>query len=564
VFRSSGLEVTGSYTSPKRSFVKRKACPVPSGHGTGRLLSVRFFGSQSSGAILVEAHKPIGGMVMSFQVSPLALHLRSPLPVFVPGMVLSLSVLLAAGCGGGSGSGSGTGPTFSGNTTVVILASSTANDQLFQFPLALQSLTLTPQSGKAVSLLAGPVSYEFMHLNGHVEPIAIANVPQGIYTSATAILSLADPACGALQSSGGLLMDEGLGALHGSTTVSIEPAQSITVTGSTMGLVLDLQVSKTAPFSGGCSQSLSGMVTITPTFSLTPISIASNPTNSANGKALGVEGLISSVSMDGSGFTAGAIYSVSQDTLPTWQVGVNGSTAFQGVGGAAELAAGMPVDMDLVIEPDGSLLATRVAVYDTDTTNLSVAFGPPAALYPSDPAHSVYPVMYAFQVEQNGQLTALIGSYGLDATSQISGQFSNLQSLPFTAAFNSANLVDGQNVLFTTHSPLGAQFQPVTTITLLPQTIDGTVSGISSAGSFTTYTVTLAPYDLFPNLAVQPAQTTLLTNPDTVVVYADSNTQMLNSSAISAGGLFRFYGLVFNDNGTLRMDCAQINDGVAE
>jgi len=25
-----------------------------------------------------------------------------------------------------------------------------------------------------------------------------------------------------------------------------------------------------------------------------------------------------------------------------------------------------------------------------------------------------------------------------------------------------------------------------------------------------------------------------------------------------------FYGLVFNDNGTLRMDCAQIMDGVAE
>jgi hypothetical protein len=63
---------------------------------------------------------------------------------------------------------------------------------------------------------------------------------------------------------------------------------------------------------------------------------------------------------------------------------------------------------------------------------------------------------------------------------------------------------------------------------------------------------------------VQPGQTTLLKNPNTVVVYADSNTQMLNSGAVSVGGTFRFYGLVFNDNGTLRMDCAQVNDGVAE
>ena len=95
-------------------------------------------------------------------------------------------------------------------------------------------------------------------------------------------------------------------------------------------------------------------------------------------------------------------------------------------------------------------------------------------------------------------------------------------------------MVDGQNILFSTHAPI-EPFQALTTITLLPQTLDGTVSAISSEGNFTTYTVTLAPYDLFPNLAVQPGQTTLLTNPNTVVVYADSNTQMLNSKCSQRG-----------------------------
>jgi hypothetical protein len=99
---------------------------------------------------------------------------------------------------------------------------------------------------------------------------------------------------------------------------------------------------------------------------------------------------------------------------------------------------------------------------------------------------------------------------------------------------------------------------------LRPQTINGTVSAISSEGGFTRYTVTLASYDLFPQFAAQPGQTTLLTNPNTVVVYADNNTQMLNQSSPAVGGIFRFYGLVFNDNGILRMDCAQINDGVTE
>jgi hypothetical protein len=53
-----------------------------------------------------------------------------------------------------------------------------------------------------------------------------------------------------------------------------------------------------------------------------------------------------------------------------------------------------------------------------------------------------------------------------------------------------------------------------------------------------------------------------LTNPNVVVVYADADTQMLNSNPVAAGTLQRFYGLVFNDNGTLRMDCASIMDGV--
>jgi hypothetical protein len=76
------------------------------------------------------------------------------------------------------------------------------------------------------------------------------------------------------------------------------------------------------------------------------------------------------------------------------------------------------------------------------------------------------------------------------------------------------------------------------------------------------YTVSLADYDLFPALAVQQGQTTLLNNPGQIEVYVDSNTQKLNTQALAVGSTLRFYGLVFNDNGTLRMDCAQVSNGV--
>ncbi len=90
------------------------------------------------------------------------------------------------------------------------------------------------------------------------------------------------------------------------------------------------------------------------------------------------------------------------------------------------------------------------------------------------------------------------------------------------------------------------------------------VTNVGTQGSFATYTVALPAYDLFPELAVQAGQTTLLTNPTNVVVYVDANTQLLNTSPLAVGSLLRFNGLVFNDGGTLRMDCGQINDGATE
>lgn len=482
---------------------------------------------------------------------------------FALSFAISLVVLLASGCGSGSG---GSGKTFTGNTTVVVFASSTANDQLFQFSTGLSNLTLTPQSGPSVSLFTSSIGEEFMHLNGHAEPIATVSIPQGSYTSAILTLNGAFPAC-AGQSTGALLIDESLGGLNGITSAPIQLSQPITISGNLMGLVLDMDVAKTALFNGGCSKSLTNAVTITPTFTLHPISIAGQPTNSSNGKVVGVEGLISSVNSDGSGFTAGALVGMNEGaTAPSWQVSANRNTVFQGVKDASALTAGMPVDMDLVIQPDGSLLATRVAVYDTKPTNLSMAYGPVLSIFDSGAFQGVYPMMNELEVEQDGHLSSLFGLYDSlnAATYQVSGQFTNLNSLPFAATFNFANMVDGQNVFFSTHASIANAPQSIATLTLLPQTIDGTVTAISNEGSFTTYTVTLAPYDLFPNLAVQPGQTTRLTSPATVVVYADGNTQMLTSGAVAVGSPYRFYGLVFNDQGALRMDCAQVNDGVAE
>lgn len=152
--------------------------------------------------------------------------------------------------------------------------------------------------------------------------------------------------------------------------------------------------------------------------------------------------------------------------------------------------------------------------------------------------------------------------YDASTVFRISQQLSIPANLAFPATFDASSVVAGQ---YASLSSLAISSSVrATTITLRPQTINGTVSGVSSAGAFAVYSVSLAPYDLFQTLAVQPGQTTVLQNPSTVEVYVDSSTRLLNTNSLAPGSVLRFHGLIFNDKGTLRMYCAQINDGVPE
>jgi hypothetical protein len=480
---------------------------------------------------------------------------------------LTLIVLAAAsftvGCGGGNST-----PKFSGNTVVTVVLTGAANDQLSEFDLGIQNLTLTGQSGSTVSLAPAIEGTEFIHLNGRIEPLVTISIPQGIYTSATATLNGAEFTCITLTPQGGLdtstfAYQGGANPVPGDITVNL-PAP-ITVTGDSMALLLNLQVAQSASFSS-CSAT-NGIATfaITPTFNLTPAAFTSQPTNSANGKAFEINGQVSSINSSNDGFVL-AYPQVESPRAVTVSTGAG--TAYQGISSFAELTVGTFVDMDGAVQSDGSLAAARIDVEDPNAT--SFLTGP--LLFESE----AQPSLTVWGLQEQGVLFTgihVVGgqefSFG-NATFQISSQLANLGSLPFTPSFNAASMVAGQNVFLSSTSDNvngGFPFTPVSTLTLIPQTIDGTVSGTSSAGNFTVFTVSLASYDLFPTLAVQAGQTTLLSDPNEVEVYVDSSTQMLNSQPLSAqvgnSSTFRFYGLVFNDHGTLRMDCAQVSDGVS-
>jgi hypothetical protein len=390
--------------------------------------------------------------------------------------------------------------------------------------------------------------------------LTTVTIPQDIYTSATATLG-AVFVCIAQVPGGGLGIAN-YSIVNQGPTVNL--ASPITVTGSTMALLLNLQVSSSAVFPSCWTTPPFEGFSMTPTFDLTPFALSTSPTNSGNGKVSGLVAEVASVGTTGSSLTL----TIAGGPLGTRTVSAsfNSQTVLQGISGTSALSAGMFLNLDGAIQSDGSLLATRIAVEDPTAVN---EFSGPVMT-----VDNAVPLLTLYGRTELGPLQTVNGQSGLywdspyfdfsNAVFQISGQFNNLQNLPFVPNFNVSNLVAGQNVDIASAdlSIVGPTYTSANTITLVPQTIDGTIVGSQPIGNFTDYTVSLPSYDLFPTLAVQQGQTTLLNNPSQVEVYVDSNTQMLNTQALTAGSTQRFYGLVLNDNGTLRMDCGQVNDGV--
>jgi Domain of unknown function (DUF5666) len=472
-------------------------------------------------------------------------------------MIVIAAVGFSLSCGGGS-----TGPKPTGNTQVTVVMSSSANDELTSFGLALQSLTLTSQSGSAVSLIAQAEPTEFIHVNGEIEPLVTITIPQGIYTSATASIGNSGFSCTTLTNTGTLETSSFNDIPTPPANVTVQLPSPIAITGSSMALNMDLLVANSALLAS-CDVTDNGAnYSITPTFNLTATNLSPQATNPANGKALGINGEVSSIDTASSSF----VLAYPLDEAPRTVMVSAGSAVFQGINSFAGLAVGTFVNMDGVVQADGSLSATRIAVEDPNAT--SVEAGPVVQVSEAIPVF-----LMVGQQEQGpfGTGGGMPFSFG-NAQFQISGQLSNLSNLPFTPNFGAATVVPGQNVYVSTTALSFAPepiYAPAETVTLVPQTIDGNVTGSSTAGNFTVYDVSLALYDLFPELAVQQGQASLLNSPNIVEVYVDSSTQMLNSlplngqSQVVNASTFRFYGLVFNDHGTLRMDCAQVSDGVS-
>jgi len=84
----------------------------------------------------------------------MSLAASSPRQVFsILLIVIVAAAIFSTGCG--SSGNMATPPPLTGSTSVTVVVSSTANDQLAEFDLGFQSITLTSQSGQTATLLIG-------------------------------------------------------------------------------------------------------------------------------------------------------------------------------------------------------------------------------------------------------------------------------------------------------------------------------------------------------------------------------------------------------------------------
>ena len=454
-----------------------------------------------------------------------------------PALTLLLGTAAIAGLVGCSAGAvpAGTTVTSLAKTTVPVLVTDAPSDQLLTFSLTLNSIVLTDTAGKTASILPTPTTIEACHLNGVEEALVTASIPQDTYASAA--ITYSSPEITYIDAVGQKVQ---VSPALSTTSYSTTFAAPITISSTSSSLLVDLLVDKSVTISGSA-------VTVAPVFNITNIV----PTSSSGSDGHHQDG--------GDTHQFGAVVSMTASSLtiqPPSGAAVtltaNSATVFQGGSSLASLAAGNLVEVDFTVQPDGSLLATRVQLEDSaeGTHHADLLTGPVTLINKG----TGFQITLSQCLGSDLSSSTVGNSYTITISSSTifapTPQFQNLTGLPFTPSFTAANLTGGQRVAVAASSISGTNVT-ASTVYLIPQTLDGTVTAITTSGNFTVYTFTLATGSAF----------TSLSGASSVVVYTTSITMNQTATPIAVGSVVRFNGLVFNDAGTFRMVSGVSKDG---
>ncbi|MGC2695440.1 MAG: DUF5666 domain-containing protein [Candidatus Angelobacter sp.] len=263
--------------------------------------------------------------------------------VFLFTLLSVVFALLLTGCGGGGSSNTITAGA--GNAT--IQTGDAVNDQIAKFELNITSITLTGVSPTATTgnLLAKSAEVEFTHQAGTLEPLTLANVPQGTYNGATISISGAE-----------VVVINGTTPTKVSATLSSGTVNvtftNIVVGASPLFINFDLDLANSVVLNGTPITS----ATVTPKFNVTSTTTppAGNEGNEDHndGELEDVHGTVKSI-------TAPNFTITTNSTDITFVTDAN--TRFKdGITQLSDLKVGDIVEVDGQTKADGTKLATKV------------------------------------------------------------------------------------------------------------------------------------------------------------------------------------------------------------
>ncbi len=335
---------------------------------------------------------------------------------------------------------------------------------------------------------------------------------------------------------------------NASATVKVTLGAPLEVSGTAMGVLLDLNIPESTtftPYFSGSTNMTGGQTSFSPVFTVSGVTIAAQPGTLMDGAVEDVHGQVKA--------SAGGVLTLTSDTWSTLNFSTGAGTVFAGASGGAAPAVGSYVDVDGALQQDGTMLATLV---QTEATTLAYDMVGPIVEYTNQQYLNT-----SGREQQGPSLPNGTGFYGDNLVISGPPQFEiawpsgmAATGLPFTPVLDVNSIAAGQNLAtpIAALQTTGNVIPPVSVVTLEAQTIDGTVTGMSTANGQTTYQVSLFADDLISIFG--PAKT--------VTVYATAGTHVLTSTASGTGIVRRFHGLLFDDGGTLRMVATQIEDGV--
>ena len=459
-----------------------------------------------------------------------SVYLRPSAPKAI---ALVLGLFLIIGCGGNGSSGS-SNPTQAGTSNVQINMGDAPADWIVAFTMNMSSVALINSNGTSVNVASGAMQMEMRHLMGTMQPLSMANVPQGTYSMANISISSAN-----VTYMDSVTRQPVQKTMPGMTkTVNFNPPVTVGSTPMVMNFDLDLAHSISADSAGN--------MTFTPVFNMT----TGVPGGGLGPQYGGMDHIIGSVSgVSGSSFTISMMPGLASFTVMT-----NSSTQFEHMTGMGSLSAGMMVDLDANMQADGSLMATRID---------SVLSGMSGGMMAEGLVNSISgnPPTQLSIIADNGAGSGMMGSY-LGATLLVNVAAStgyrfdasgvDLKNLPFTPTFNSSTMTKGQRIDPGTSGGMmnGGMMGPTmnaSELTLEQQGLSGTVASYASG----------SPASFILNLPADSAFTSI-TGSGMITVFQQPDTQLRGMPSVANGASVQVRGLLFFDAGSYKMVAARI------